>query len=282
MTSTLTTAVTPQANPRVIVTRPAREAAEWVQSLSQAGLQAVALPLIDILPADDLSPIHRAWQRLHGYAAVMFVSANAVAGFFESKPAECQWLIPQDATEIIASPRAWATGPGTIQALQHAGVPPELMDAPPPETAQFDSEALWQRVAAQVRQGQRVLIVRGSDGHPMRDAQGVGRDWLASRLTQAGVVVDFVVAYQRGLPRWSPAQVKLAVDAACDGSIWLFSSSEALANLRTLLPSQDWSAVRAVATHARIAEAAKAAGFSAVSESRPTVMNIVGSIESIR
>lgn len=282
MTATLTTAVTPQAKPRVIVTRPAREAAAWVQSLSQAGLQAVALPLIDILPADDPSPVHHAWQRLHGYAAVMFVSANAVAGFFESKPVDSQWICTKNAIEKVAIQRAWATGPGTFQALQQAGVPPEFMDAPPIEAAQFDSEALWHLVAAQVRKGQRVLIVRGSDGQAMREAQGVGRDWLASRLTEAGVMVDFVVAYQRGLPRWSPAQAKLAVEAARDGSIWLFSSSEALANLRTLLPTQDWSSVRAIATHARIAEAAKAAGFSVVFESRPTLMSIVGSIESIR
>ncbi len=272
--------------PRVIVTRPAREADAWVRSLSQAGLQAVALPLMDILPVDDPRPVHQAWQQLHGYAAVMFVSANAVTGFFESKPPENQWILAQEAIEKIASPRVWATGPGTVQALQRAGVPPDGIDAPPSEAAQFDSEALWRQVGSSVRAGQRVLIVRGGDGHAVRDVQGVGvgvgRDWLASRLTQAGAVVDFVMTYQRGLPRWSPAQVQLAVEAAHDGSVWLFSSSEALANLSTLLLEQDWAAARAVVTHARIAEAAKSAGFSVVCESRPTVADIVGSIESIR
>lgn len=278
------TALTPQASPRVIVTRPAREAAAWVQSLSQAGLQAVALPLIDILWVDDPSPMQQAWQQLQDYAAVMFVSANAVAGFFESKPDASRWVHAQAAVESKATPRAWATGPGTVQALRQAGVPPESVDAPPPETVQFDSEALWQQVGAQVRAGQRVLIVRGRDGQAVRDVQGVGvgRDWLASRLHQAGVAVDFVVAYQRGLPRWRLAQTQLAVDAARDGSVWLFSSSEAVANLRTLLPKQDWSTARAVATHARIAEVVKSAGFAVVCESRPTVSDIVGSIESIR
>jgi uroporphyrinogen-III synthase len=270
---------------RVIVTRPAREAAAWVQSLSQAGLQAVALPLIDILPVDDPGPVQRAWQEVDSYAAVMFVSANAVTGFFEQKPTVSQWDIAQEAIKKIATPRAWATGPGTVQALQQAGVPSGLIDAPPPEIAQFDSEALWQQVGAQVRAGQRVLIVRGGDGQAMRAAQGldvgVGRDWLARRLKEVGVVVDFVVVYQRGLPRWGPVQRQLAMDAAHDGSVWLFSSSEAVANLCTNLPGQDWSAARAVATHARIARAAKAAGFGVVCESRPTVTDIVGSIESI-
>ena len=278
------TALIQPGSPRVIVTRPAREAAAWVQSLSQARLQAVALPLIDILPVDDPRPVHQAWQQLHDYAAVMFVSANAVTGFFESKPAVSQWTVAQAAIKKIAISRAWATGPGTVQALRQAGVPPELINAPPPEAAQFDSEALWRLVGAHVRAGQRVLIVRGRDGQAMGAVQGVGvgRDWLASRLTEAGVGVDFVVAYQRVCPHLDKQQQQLAQEAARDGSVWLFSSSEAVVNLRTLLPAQDWAAARAIATHARIAEAAKAAGFGVVCESRPTVADIVGSIESIR
>ncbi len=279
------TALTQQASrPRVIVTRPAREASAWVQSLSQAGLQAVALPLIDILAVDDPSPVQHAWQQLDGYAAVMFVSANAVAGFFASKPAEVQCLMAQEALKNRAIPRAWATGPGTVQALKQAGVPTELMDAPLLEVAQFDSEALWKQVAGQVQADQRVLIVRGRDGQAVSDLQGrgVGRDWLASRLTQAGAVVDFVVAYQRACPQFDTPQQQLAQSAARDGSVWLFSSSEAIANLRVNLPFQDWSAACAVATHARIAAAVKLAGFGVVCESRPTVADIVGSIESIR
>ncbi|MGJ7583631.1 uroporphyrinogen-III synthase, partial [Variovorax sp. RHLX14] len=37
----------------VIVTRPAREAAQWVSDLRAAGLDAVALPLIVIEPVAD-------------------------------------------------------------------------------------------------------------------------------------------------------------------------------------------------------------------------------------
>ena len=277
--------------PCVIVTRPARDAAAWVQWLTASGVQAVGLPLIDILPVDDASLVHQAWRDLHDYAAVMFVSANAVTGFFESKPLASQWALTH--TTNTTPPRVWATGPGTVAVLQQSDVPLDGVDAPPPEAAQFDSEALWQQVSAQVRVGQRVLIVRGGDAQQTPTAQGVvgglnvgqdlgaGRDWLAARLRASGVVVDFVVAYRRGLPCWSSAQVQRARDAACDGSIWLFSSSEAVANLRTLVPGQDWSVARAVATHARIAVAARALGFGVVRESRPMRADMMGSIESV-
>jgi uroporphyrinogen-III synthase len=73
----------------------------------------------------------------------------------------------------------------------------------------------------------------------------------------------------------------LARQAATDGSVWLFSSAQALANLRRLLPGQDWSGARAVATHPRIAAAVRNAGFGVVCESRPVLAELVASIESI-
>ncbi|MDQ3273162.1 MAG: uroporphyrinogen-III synthase, partial [Pseudomonadota bacterium] len=61
-------------------------------------------------------------------------------------------------------------------------------------------------------------------------------------------------------------------------SVWLFSSSEAVGHL----PPGDWSQGRALATHPRIAEAARAAGWGVVVESRPTLADIVASIESMQ
>ena len=69
--------------PRVVVTRPAAEASHWVAGLKSQGIEAVALPLIDIGPVADPKPVHEAWTRLGDYAAAMFVSANAVAQFFQ-------------------------------------------------------------------------------------------------------------------------------------------------------------------------------------------------------
>lgn len=265
---------------RVIVTRPQREAQDWVHELAKAGLSAQALPLIDIRPAPDTAALARVWQRLAdgGYAAVMFVSANAVAGFFASNTA---FPLVFAAPSAIKT-RAWTPGPGTAKALLHAGVAPARIDAPASEATQFDSEALWQVVGPQVKPGDQVLIVRGGDAQSAASVSGNGRDWLAQRLAEVGARAEFVVAYQRARPQLDAAQQQLVVEAAGDGSVWLFSSSEAVRNLQACLPTQDWHAARAVATHPRIAVAARQAGFGVVRESRPALADIKASIESLQ
>lgn len=264
---------------RVIVTRPEREAQQWVRDLSAQGLQASALPLIRIASVDNASALVQAWHELTGYVGVMFVSANAVAHFFAAKPSSVSAFSGHSDVKT----RAWATGPGTARALLREGVQPELLDTPPPDQGQFDSEALWQVMAEQVRPGCRVLIVRGIDAGRSEDAsQGSGREWFARHVAQAGARPEFVVAYQRCAPEFSAAERELAGQGAADGSVWLLSSTEAVANLSAWLPGLNWTDARALATHPRIAAAARAAGFGVVCESRPTLTDVVASLESMR
>lgn len=254
---------------RVIVTRPDSEARRWTLDLNRGGFDALALPLIAILPAPRPQELGAFWRLLAGFRAVMFVSGNAVRHFFAQRPPAGDWP---------AGTRAWATGAGTRQALLDAGVAAELVDAPPPQAAQFDSETLWREVATQVKPGDRVLIVRGGDGA----LEAAGRDWLADQLAAAGARVDTVLAYLRAAPRWSGEQLAQARLAAASGSVWLFSSSQAIANLQSLLPDQDWAQARAVATHPRIAQAARRAGFGVVCESRPSFDAVSAALESFR
>lgn len=253
---------------RVFVTRPASEARRWVEELRQRDFDAVAFPLIAILPPVQLEPVRAAWQQLGRYRAAMFVSGNAARHFFREQPAGAAWP---------AAARAWATGTGTRDALERCGVPADGIDTPPADAAQFDSETLWRQVAAQVQPGDRVLIVRGGD------AQGhaSGRDWLAEQIGAAGATVDTLVAYRRAPPGLDAQQLALAQSGATSG-VWLFSSSEAVGHLVALLPAQGWQHARAVATHPRIAEAARRAGFGVVCESRPPLEAVVAVLESIR
>jgi uroporphyrinogen-III synthase len=156
-------------------------------------------------------------------------------------------------------------------------VPSEHIDAPAEDADQFDSESLWQQVGGQLHAGDRLLLVRGGDA----EGRSAGREWLAQQLAARGVLVDTVVAYIRRRPSWDEAQCSSARGAAADGSVWLFSSSEAAGNLAALLPAQSWAAARAIATHPRIAQAVRALGFGSVREARPAFDAVVASIESV-
>jgi len=264
---------------RVIVTRPERDAESWVAALIQRGLKAEALPLITIEALPVSPALHQAWREIGSYAALMFVSGNAVMSFFASNQASGHMLWASIAPDLIANQalRCMAPGPGTVAALREAGVPASQIDAPPPEAGQFDSEALWAVVADRDWQGKRVLIVRGQSAGA-DPAGGAGRDWLARQLAAAGARPEFVAVYRRRAPQFTPQQRRTLTEAASDGSVWLFSSSEAVGHL----PPADWSQARAVATHPRIAEAVRAAGWGVVTESRPALADIVASIESIQ
>ena len=172
------------------------------------------------------------------------------------------------------------TGPGSHAALVASGVDPSLIDMPALANGLFDSESLWEQVRDTVVPGMQLLIVRGSAASEDAVPQGVGRDWLSQQVSASGGAVDYVVAYERKPPVWQDAQIALIAEAAMDGSVWIFSSTEAVAYLRASVPQQSWGRARALATHARIAMAVRQIGFGQVMESRPVLDDVLASIES--
>jgi uroporphyrinogen-III synthase len=271
---------------KIIVTRPRLEADVWVKQLRALNFDAFALPLIHIGAPANNSDVAKAWESLDQYSAVMFVSSNAVRYFYSSNTHIASVFIDYIAIKNIvkseakaAKPRMWATGPGTRDALLAQGVPSDLIDSPDSDAAQFDSETLWDMVKSQVKLGDKVLIVRGRSQDLMN-----GRPWLADQLTAAGVQVDTAISYERSAPVFDAAELALVRQASTDQSIWLLSSSEAVANLRKVAGLDSglkWSNARAIATHPRIAQAARDAGFGVVYESRPLLVDVVATIESI-
>lgn len=249
----------------VLVTRPAAQASGWVQRLRAQGIEAVALPLIGIEPPADPAPVRAAWQTLGARALAVFVSPNAVEQFFALRPEGVDWP---------AGTRAGSTGPGTSQALRDRGLPEAWIVEPGADAAQFDSESLWAHLAAEPWAGRSVLIVRGEGG----------RDWLADTLRAHGAEVVHVSAYRRVAPQFA-SQQRALLDAACaqpSRHVWLFSSSEAIGVLRAAVPSAQWTDARAIATHPRIAAAARDAGFGQVEQARPEVEAVVACLQSLK
>src|SRR5439155_1658691 len=116
-------------------------------------------------------------------------------------------------------------------------VPAAAIGEPPPDAAQFDSEALWERLAARDWRGAPVLVVRG-DG---------GRDWLAQRLRERGAQVAFVAAYHRAAPRFDAAQRQL-LDATLPPQRWLWTGAALLLLLTLMSLALAWQAQQRVAS----------------------------------
>ena len=243
------------AAPTVLVVRPRAQADAWVAELAALGVAARALPLIDILPAPEPARVAEAFAAVAASTAqpvLVFVSPNAVHGFFDAAAAS-SWPT-----------HAWAacTGPGTVAALRERGVPDERIVAPGADAPQFDSEALWSLVAAWPWAGRAAWIVRGNGG----------RDWLGEQLRAAGADVRVLQSYGRAAPSLAPAERALLEAALAEPArwTWMFSSSEAIDNLRALAPSARWDAGRALASHPRIAERARTLGFGSVTTIAPS------------
>jgi len=257
---------------RVLVTRPEPQAGQWANDLQRVGFAALPLPLIEIAGPADPAPVQALWEDMAAQRALMFVSPAAVEWFFRLRPQGAHW-----APDTLAA----APGPGTARALQTAGAAhglrPEQLVCPGPDAAQFDSEALWPLLAPLDWQGQRIGIVSGGD-----DKETKGRTWLAEQWRAKGASVTPVLTYQRRPGAWALAQQTLATQALTlpEAHIWLLSSSQAIDFLAghhapalpiSGAPSPDWSRLRALVTHPKIADRARALGVRRITQARPTL-----------
>lgn len=238
----------------LILTRPQAQAADWLQRLQALGVEAQSLPLIDIEPGDG-AQARAAWAALPEAALALFVSPNAVAAFFVAH-ADAAWP---------AHTLAACVGPGSARALAEAGVPALQIVQPPPDAESLDSEHLWPLLEHRDWRGKLALMLRGEGG----------RDWLAQRLRECGARTQDFHLYRRVCPRLDAAGQALLDETLRERHVWLLSSAESLAHLRTLAPAGfDFSGQRAIATHERIAAAARTLGFGQVVLARPDAASV--------
>lgn len=275
----------------MLVTRPQPQADAWAADLRAHELDAVALPLMAIVPPRRPAAVADTWRDLARYRLLVFVSPAAVAGFFQLRPPATTW----PPATLAAAP-----GPGTASALRAAGVPAGQIVQPDAEAGQFDSEALWPALQARLPAGGwpggHALIVAGSvaageiPGVPAADDSAeqteppAGRTWLAQRIAAAGGQVHKLAAYRRQAANWSDHERALAAAALArpQEHCWLLSSSEAIDHLQQALtgllingsPGGLPPGARALATHPRIAASAQAAGFAEVRSCRPVLADV--------
>lgn len=155
--------------PRILVTRPARQAAELSDRLRGAGFEPVEVPAIAIVPPPNWTALDATLGRLAAYQWIVVTSRNAVEAVFDRMaglgvplPTTVRWAV---------------IGPGTAAALAAFGVTDAWMPT------RFLSEAMVDELPA--RAGERLLRVRAEAAAEMAPA-----------LRARGIAVDEVVAYR--------------------------------------------------------------------------------------
>jgi uroporphyrinogen-III synthase len=141
----------------VLVTRPEQQATPLCRLLEAQGAATLRLPAIAITRCGDEYTSKMRLGALDAFHLIVFTSANAVR--FGSA------LLEQRRDLTLA-----AIGPATARALQQSGyqvaVQPELG---------FDSEALLKHPRLEQISGQRILLIKGSNGRPLLEQEFVRR-----------------------------------------------------------------------------------------------------------
>jgi len=258
--------------PVLVITRPRSDIGDDVreQALRAAGVVLRPFPLIRILPPAIPGPALHALARLAEFDLAVPVSPAAV----QSSLAMRQGLWPATCAVGLVGPGSRVAFEQVLRARGQSPASLRIVSAP---VEAADSEGLWaalQTLRTGAWAGVRVLILRG----------GNGRDWLTDALQAAGAVVERVDVYRRAPPDPDPATLGVLRDLLDTHAVWLLTASEGVRNLRDLLAATGTDACkllasqRALATHSRIAEAARQTGFGRVEVCAPGNEAIVAAL----
>ncbi len=219
----------------VLVTRPAAQALALCSLIERAGGQALALPMLEIVPATDQQRVREVLKQVERSDFVVFTSVNAVEHALLAGGA--RW--PQGTACI---------GAATAQAIERAGLPPPLKPA-----EDYSSEGLLALAELQNLQGRRAVLITGEGG----------REMLVESLRARGAEVIRADVYRRIPAVQSPDAVRAALTQA---DCAVITSGETLERLVDAAPEDlrtHLLALPLVVPSQRVLQMARVCGFAA-------------------
>jgi uroporphyrinogen-III synthase len=158
---------------RIVVTRAAAQAIDLLKALQYAGAVPILLPVIQILPAEDISPLDEALRKLSEFDGILFTSQNAVRIVHERL--EVLRLYPSEVPSLLVG----AVGQATATEAMQAGFIVAYVASRPLGVS------LVEELGGRLEE-KRVLLPRSDRANP---------DVLAA-LEKAGALATDVVAYR--------------------------------------------------------------------------------------
>lgn len=223
---------------RIVITRPVGAGGALARRVRVLGGTPILVPGASLRAAADVAAARRELRDALACGRVIFTSPAAVR--FASA------LQPMRTRAVVIAP-----GAGTRRALRRAG----LADACVP--TREDSEGMLALAQLANVRGRRIGII-GAAG---------GRGLLARELAARGATLVHAHVYQRLPARLDGRHAQALLRAPREPLFVLLSSSEALANILGTLPADARIALlaaTAIASSARLADAARRAGFARI------------------
>ncbi len=200
---------------KILVTRPREQAETLCKLIEKEGGNAIRLPVIGIKPVPDEAIMRENLSCIANYDIGIFISQNAVHYTLE--------LLNKDVHALFHL-HVVAIGKSTAKLLQQAGITDvEYADS------QASSEKLLELPVfnSQRLKGSKIIIFRGVGG----------REFLASRLSEKGAIVDYLEVYRRVACKYDETILDkiFFIDKP---DIIIVTSNEGLQNLSGMLSSR--------------------------------------------
>lgn len=245
---------------RIVVTRAAGQARDLSEKLSALGAEAIELPVIALVPPEDLRPLDEAIARLEHFDWIVFTSVNGVRFFLDRLDSS-----PGDLRKLRG--RLCAIGPATRRALEDLHLKVDLV----PE--QYVAESVADAFAKLDLRGAKVLLPRAE----------AAREVLPEALRAMGAEVEVVSAYRNVIPPGAEAMVREWFAPDKPKPDWVtFTSGSTVGNFLALAGADALSGVRCASIGPVTTAALRAHGIDpAVEAAKYTIDGLVEALCAI-
>lgn len=243
---------------RLLVTRSREQAGPLQRRLEAEGAAVTVLPLLEIGPPDDWTPIDAALDTLQQFAWTIFSSPNSVTYF-------CDRLFQRNRdARAFAQTRIAAVGLATATALRERGLVPDLVP----------------QLQSQQGLEQAFATIDIADCDILFPASSIGRTHLAAALTARGARVHHLATYTNRPPNNIEIPPVLADDKL---DLAIFASPSSVDNFHQIFGPERTAAIFARADIACIGPTTAAAvqklGLSV--QVQPTESSIPALVQAI-
>lgn len=207
----------PLLGKRIVVTRAREQASDLVKQLADQGADCLEFPTIKVVPADDLTPLDDAIERLPDYDWLVFTSVNGVQFFFE------RLFAAGKDVRVLGHVKTAAIGPATAAKLLEYGLKSDIIPK------NYRAEAVVKAFRKQDLKAKKILLPRAGEARPV----------LPVELRNLGAAVDEVTAYLTEKVRNNADQLVQHLEEKTIDMI-TFTSSSTVKNFTELLPPDDF------------------------------------------